>query len=36
MNIKTITIKNFKSIKEERGLTFKFFNILVGQNNHFL
>lgn len=34
MNIKDINIKNFRSIKEESGLTFQKFNILVGQNNH--
>ena len=34
MNIKEITIKNFRSIKEKGSLSFKTFNILVGQNNH--
>ena len=34
MNIKAITIKNFRSIQEIENLDFKTFNVLVGQNNH--
>lgn len=34
MKIKQITIRNFRSIKEKESLSFKSFNILVGQNNH--
>ncbi len=34
MNIKEITIKNFRSVKEKEGLSPNTFNILVGQNNH--
>lgn len=34
MQIKAITIKNFRSIQEIENLDFKTFNVLVGQNNH--
>ncbi|MEN9852407.1 MAG: hypothetical protein RI996_350, partial [Candidatus Parcubacteria bacterium] len=34
MNIKSLTIKNYKSIRELVDLEFNSFNIAVGQNNH--